>query len=80
MSRFLKVKEVAEILQVSIGTVYKLIHSGQVKAVRVGKVYRIDPADLAEYLKATTPERGQPEPTYRYKPRTKRRKGGESIE
>ena len=46
----LTVAEVAETLRVSNMTVYRLIKSGELTAIRVGKNYRIRTADLDEYL------------------------------
>ena len=46
----LTVAEVAETLRVSNMTVYRLIKSGELTAIRVGKNYRIRTADLDDYL------------------------------
>lgn len=48
------VAEVAEVLRVSNMTVYRLIRSGQLAALRVGKNYRIRRQDLDRYLEAGT--------------------------
>lgn len=50
--RLLTVAEVADVLRVSNMTVYRLIKSGEVAAIRVGKNYRIRQHDLDAYLKA----------------------------
>lgn len=39
--RFLTVAEVAEMMRVSSMTVYRLVHSGDLPAVRFGRSYRI---------------------------------------
>jgi excisionase family DNA binding protein len=39
--RFLTVAEVAEMMRVSTMTVYRLVHSGELPAVRFGRSYRI---------------------------------------
>jgi excisionase family DNA binding protein len=39
--RFLTVAEVAEMMRVSSMTVYRLVHSGELPAVRFGRSYRI---------------------------------------
>ncbi|MFP4636418.1 MAG: helix-turn-helix domain-containing protein [Nitriliruptoraceae bacterium] len=44
------VAEVAEALRVSNMTVYRLIKSGELPALRVGKNYRIRESDLEAYL------------------------------
>ena len=49
-SRFVTVAEVAGQLRVSNMTVYRLIQSGQMAAVRVGRSYRIREADVDRYL------------------------------
>jgi excisionase family DNA binding protein len=46
----LTVVEVANIMRVSNMTVYRLIKSGQLSAIRVGKNYRIRRADMDRYL------------------------------
>ena len=48
--RFLTVTEVARALRVSNMTVYRLVNSGQIDAVRVGRSYRIRETDLRRYL------------------------------
>ena len=42
--------EVAEQLRVSTMTVYRLIRSGELAAVRVGRNYRVRERDLEDYL------------------------------
>ncbi len=46
----LTVGEVANLMRVSNMTVYRLIKSGQLSAVRVGKNYRIRRGDVDRYL------------------------------
>ena len=46
----LTVGEVAGIMRVSNMTVYRLIKSGQLAAIRVGKNYRIRGSDVDRYL------------------------------
>ena len=46
----LTVSEVAAAMRVSNMTVYRLIKSGELGAVRVGKNYRIREADLERFL------------------------------
>jgi len=48
--RFLTVAEVARGLRVSNMTVYRLVNSGQLPAVRVGRSYRIAERDVRRYL------------------------------
>ena len=49
-TRFVTVAEVAAQLRVSNMTVYRLIQSGQLAAVRVGRSYRIKETDVDRYL------------------------------
>ncbi len=49
-AEFLTVAEVAEMLRVSNMTVYRLINAGQLRAVRVGKSYRLTEDDVDRYL------------------------------
>ncbi|GEK86352.1 helix-turn-helix domain-containing protein [Microbacterium aerolatum] len=39
--RFLTVAEVAELMRVSKMTVYRLVHSGDLPAIRFGRSYRV---------------------------------------
>jgi excisionase family DNA binding protein len=48
--RFLTPAEVADQLRVSAMTVYRLIKSGELRAVRVGKAYRLLEDDVDAYL------------------------------
>ena len=49
-ARFLTPAEVADLLRVSSMTVYRLIKAGDLRAVRVGKAYRIREDDIDRYL------------------------------
>ncbi|AWB81156.1 excisionase [Corynebacterium yudongzhengii] len=50
MGTFLTVAEVAEIMRVSKMTVYRLVHSGELPAVRVGRSFRVQEKAVNEYL------------------------------
>ena len=52
--RLWTVAEVAGHMRVSNMTVYRLIKSGDLPAIRVGKNYRIRGQELAAYLDAST--------------------------
>jgi excisionase family DNA binding protein len=52
--RLLTVGEVAGTMRVSNMTVYRLIKSGELPAVRVGKNYRIRESDVDRYLQERT--------------------------
>lgn len=47
---FLTAAEVADLLRVSTMTVYRLIHSGDLPAVRVGRSYRLEASDVDRYI------------------------------
>ena len=49
-SKFVTVAELASELRVSNMTVYRLVQSGQLPAVRVGRSYRIRAVDVDRYL------------------------------
>jgi excisionase family DNA binding protein len=49
--RFLTVAEVAEVMRVSRMTVYRLVHSGELPAVRVGRSFRVPEDTVNEYLR-----------------------------
>ncbi len=48
--RFLTVAEVAALMRVSKMTVYRLVHSGELPAVRVGRSFRVPEDDVHAYL------------------------------
>ena len=49
--KFLTVAEVAAVMRVSEMTVYRLVHSGELPAVRVGRSFRVSEQDVNDYLK-----------------------------
>ncbi|MGH3496591.1 MAG: helix-turn-helix domain-containing protein [Nocardioidaceae bacterium] len=48
---FLTVAEVARVMRVSKMTVYRLVHSGALEAVRVGRSFRVPDKAVQEYLR-----------------------------
>jgi len=50
-STFLTVAEVAAMMRVSKMTVYRLVHGGELPAVRVGRSFRVREEDANDYLK-----------------------------
>ncbi len=56
--RFLTPAEVADQLRVSSMTVYRLIKSGELRAARIGKSYRIREEDVDAYLQARFSDAG----------------------
>ena len=49
--RFLTVAEVASIMRVSKMTVYRLVHNGELPAVRVGRSFRVPEQAVHDYLR-----------------------------
>ena len=48
---FMTVAEVASRMRVSKMTVYRLVHSGQLEAVRVGRSFRVTEEAVEEYIR-----------------------------
>ena len=55
---FLTVAEVSDIMRVSKMTVYRLVHSGELPAVRVGRSFRVHETAVNKYLDASYYEVG----------------------
>ena len=49
--KFLTIAEVAAVMRVSKMTVYRLVHNGELPAVRVGRSFRVTESDVDEYLR-----------------------------
>ena len=56
--KFLTVAEVAAVMRVSKMTVYRLVHSGELGAVRVGRSFRVPERAVHEYLRGAFNETG----------------------
>jgi excisionase family DNA binding protein len=56
--RFLTVAEVATVMRVSKMTVYRIVHAGELPAVRVGRSFRVPEKAVHEYLQAAFIEAG----------------------
>ena len=50
--KFITVEEIAEVLKIHRNTVVGLIERGDLKALKIGKVWRIKEEDFNEYLKS----------------------------
>jgi excisionase family DNA binding protein len=48
--KFLTVAEVATVMRVSKMTVYRLVHSGELSSVRVGRSFRVPERAVHDYL------------------------------
>ncbi|WP_156252969.1 helix-turn-helix domain-containing protein [Pseudactinotalea terrae] len=53
--RFLTVAEVAQLARVSRMTVYRMVHAGDLPAIRVGKSFRVPEAAVQEMLSEGLP-------------------------
>jgi excisionase family DNA binding protein len=56
--RFLTVAEVANVMRVSKMTVYRLVHAGELPAVRVGRSFRVPEQAVDAYLRSSFFEAG----------------------
>lgn len=54
--RFLTVAEVASLMRVSKMTVYRLVHGGELTAVRVGRSFRVPEHAVHTYLRGAFSE------------------------
>jgi len=48
--KFLTIAEVAAVMRVSKMTVYRLVHGGDLPAVRVGRSFRVSEKDVNAYI------------------------------
>ncbi|ADG86983.1 transcriptional regulator [Thermobispora bispora] len=56
--KFLTVAEVAAVMRVSKMTVYRLVHSGELPAIRVGRSFRVPEQAVHDYLRDAFIEAG----------------------
>lgn len=56
--QFLSLEEVADLLGVHYQLIYRLVRSGELPAVRLGRIYRIERADLDRYLERSKTSSG----------------------
>lgn len=49
--QYLKVKEIADILGLSILTIYEYIKRGEVQAIKLGRNYRVERREFNKFLK-----------------------------
>lgn len=50
---FMTVAEVAAVMRVSKMTVYRLVHSGELPSVRVGRSFRVPEQAVSDYLQGS---------------------------
>ncbi|MDX2572497.1 MULTISPECIES: helix-turn-helix domain-containing protein [Streptomyces] len=48
--RFLTVAEVASLMRIRKSTVYRLVHTGHLPAIRVGRAFRVPEQAVHDYL------------------------------
>ena len=51
--QFLTVAEVASIMRVSKMTVYRMVHAGELPAIRVGRSFRVLEDEVHKYLRSS---------------------------
>jgi len=56
--RFLTVAEVAGVMRVSKMTVYRMVHAGELPALRVGRSFRVPEKAVRDYLNGAFFEAG----------------------
>ena len=56
--KFLTVAEVAAVMRVSKMTVYRMVHAGELPAVRVGRSFRVPEKAVHDYLRGAFIEAG----------------------
>jgi excisionase family DNA binding protein len=56
--KFLTVAEVANVMRVSKMTVYRMVHGGELPAVRVGRSFRVPEKAVHDYLRGAYIEAG----------------------
>lgn len=50
--RFLTIAEVARLMRISKMTVYRLVHSGELPAARIGRTLRVTEQAVRDYLRS----------------------------
>ena len=53
----LTVKEVREILRIGINNVYQMLKSGELKSIKIGRIYKIKKENVIEYINRKSKER-----------------------
>ena len=61
LPRTYTIEQVAEILQVNERVVYNLVHTGELRAIRVGRQFRIPQEVLDAFMRGERPEEGRGE-------------------
>ncbi|CAN5265627.1 hypothetical protein BH09ACT6_BH09ACT6_07780 [soil metagenome] len=61
--RFLTVAEVADMMRVSKMTVYRMVHSGDLPAIRFGRSFRVPETAVAALVGAPAADADHPKPS-----------------
>ena len=56
--RFLTVAEVADMMRVSRMTVYRMVHAGELPAIRFGRSFRVPESAVEQLLRSATVHEG----------------------
>ncbi|MFP3467522.1 helix-turn-helix domain-containing protein [Leifsonia sp. SIMBA_070] len=56
--RFLTVAEVADMMRVSRMTVYRMVHAGELPAIRFGRSFRVPESAVEQLLRTVTSREG----------------------
>jgi len=59
MEKFYSLEEIAELLGVNYQLIYRLVRSGDLPALKIGRIYRITQAGFDEYLNAQNTQTAQ---------------------
>lgn len=51
-SDILEVKDICEILHISLKSAYRLIHNGEIPSIKIGRHYRISKRALGNFINA----------------------------
>lgn len=54
MSQLLNTKQVAELLNISMPSLYKMLASGKIPTIKVGGSYKFDKEEVIEYFREKT--------------------------
>ncbi|MFT5198506.1 MAG: excisionase family DNA binding protein [Planctomycetota bacterium] len=57
---FLSLEEVADLLGVNYQLIYRLVRKGELRAARLGRVYRVEQCDLDSYLERSKGHAAEP--------------------
>ncbi|WP_338980137.1 helix-turn-helix domain-containing protein [Fusobacterium nucleatum] len=53
----LTVKETREILRIGMNSMYTILQSGELKSIKIGRIYKIKKEDVIEYINRKSKEK-----------------------